>query len=66
MSMQQVTHYTLEEGGPWIPCPYPYYVNTNNDISGSSLLVFTIPNAKAIKTEDNSIYDCILKDGEII
>ncbi len=61
MSIQKITHYTLEEDEPWIPCPYPYYVNTDKDISDISLLAFTIPNAKAVLVQVNSIYDCVLK-----
>lgn len=61
MNLQKVTHYTLEEGGPWITSPYAYILDTDKNISDLNLRNSPLSNAKAIKTEDNSIYDCVLK-----
>ena len=61
MNIQKVTHYTLKEGGPWITSPYAYVLEVGKDISDCYLKSPPFRTAKAIKTEDNSIYDCVLK-----
>lgn len=66
MSIQKVTHYTLEEGGPWIISPYAYVLEVGKDISDFYLKSPIFSKSKAIKTEDNSIYDCVLKKWRTI
>ncbi len=61
MSLQKVTHYTLKEGGPWIISHCDYILEVGKDISDFYLRSSLLSKVKAIKTEDNSIYDCVLK-----
>ena len=61
MNLQKVTHYTLTEGGPWLSCHYNYFMDIDGDNPRINLDDTPINDAKALKTEDGSIYNCILK-----